>query len=311
MQVRSRRRATERRREYRHVGGAIPRDQWRSRKKRRSRAERSERRAAARREGNLTERRVEPEESRRSGSGVGAMNPGGTARGERSRGDAGQLPTRKKPSKGERTRELRARSEAWATRRTTDVEPTRRTSDPEPAATRRRPRVEEAVEVVRDHEDGTSGRCGNRQPKPRRASRKGSFSEREWTPSERDGREEKPEKDASFERGAERWTSDGPDSPTGSGQTAGDDATGGGGERMLKGVRTRPGVRSTEWPSATTNHRVGSWEGQRPAHDRGRRATARPRARANVRGGKPERATPGSGTTPSLWKASAVHRLIL
>jgi len=84
-----------------HGGGAILRAAERNRKKRRDRQRRSGRRAAAQREGNLTRRRSEPEESSVAEAKHGD-EPGTNGKRGDERGDAFELPTRKKPSQGRR-----------------------------------------------------------------------------------------------------------------------------------------------------------------------------------------------------------------
>jgi len=126
------------------------------------------------------------------------------------RSDAGRLPTRTKPSQGGAPRDppRPIRREPQGTL-TNDAGPTWRTPDPVPAATCREARTEEPVEVVRTHEDGTSGRSGILSPKPSavssvRASGRNRRTEREWTfgPTSEEGKPN--ERTRSSRRGRDR-----------------------------------------------------------------------------------------------------------
>jgi len=187
------------------------------------------------------------------------------------RSDVGRLPTRTKPSQGGAPRDpprpIRGRSRDQPT---TDAGSTWRTPDPIPAATCRNARTEEAVEVVRIHEDGTSGGSGIPSPKPRRTVPRGAAGRAGVDVRAAIGRGETPTKGREVP-GEARSRPRASGAPVdGSGQTAGDDATGEAVNRSLTIPERALARESVRWPSVTTNHETGRWKGQRPARDQGR-----------------------------------------
>ena len=218
------------------------------------------------------------------------------------RSDADRLPTRKKPSQGKAhrviPRTVRGGPESKGFGAPTTAEgPTWRTPDLVPAATCWRPGTEQTVEVAETTRTERVGRVAsfdrssmNDRTVATRVEPAPSGSERSWRDPEEGPEEGRKVPGEEGRKPVYRWKS------SGSGQNAGDDATGEAVNQDRKTLERAPARESTRWPSETTNHEVGRLERPNDQHvDRGRQATARPRTRANVRGGSSERSAPGSG----------------